>query len=1487
MLSIFPVSYFGHFKVNWLNNCDFLKWNFLTRSFVNKEVNNEFSLHLSVDKSYEKAGNLTLLGLIQNGIESALKRVCHRGTKPRKNWKPDLVGYTKVGNSCVKQIETELCSSCVFSVIRTCKTISRKFSASSNITVTVAVFEQSYEFKRKHKLQLAFLPHQLTKGVQHSIKTLKSLMCLLKKIETCQSCKLDLDYTRSQILALSFEQSCSVTSQRLLRSGDIESNPGPGPGGAPANRDEQPTNDQTQRRNQDLMVTSYNVRGLNDEAKLRHLINYCYQGQGKNKDSIFCFQETYISTAGKLPFLWRGNSHLTPGRGNSLGCLTLLSSHLNIIASRNIGERGHVLVCQKSCDMSATYIICNLYAPNTNNQEKIDFFESVFDVILEFEQTFACSNILIVGDFNLIFKSTECKNRAYGRSEGQVAAAVKRMIGTANLVDLWADNPRYTWRRPNSEIFSSIDRALFNANLVEVEFLNVNWSLGFSDHAAIEIGFKKLAKESKQRSKIPRLDPSLIKDAAIRQKIIDEVNEMYSKHLSSWNPHLKLEYAKVCIRTVVEKFQADRKRQEKSEEDFLNYEIEIAMSALEKSSSGSNEGLIEYIEELRGKKLILVDKKGKRLAEKLGTKWYNEGEKSNRYFLRLLNRANPDDFVELEGDSGEIIRGESLIEEEIVRFYKKLYEGTDDTINDDDDAFFLHISEVDRQKANGVTQPLSEAELLGVLGTCKDSAPGPDGIPYSYISGLWHLMGPLIIDAWRYSLLIGNLAPSHKLSFLKLIPKAGKDLKKLTNWRPITLSNCDHKLITKTYAKRLGSAVKDCIDERQTAYIKGRQIGDNIRSLLASIQLANNENNIDGLIVSLDAKKAFDSVSHKYIEKCLTEFGMDNFVPIFRILYKDLKSDVIINGKITPGYLIKRGVKQGDALSCILFIMCIEPLLRNVEANILIEPVHSVELNSELPKSYAYADDISVVTCNNAECVQGIFYEYERLTNLSGLELNASKTELLRFKSRANQHEPANFEVEYLNRRHQLATVERVKINGIFLQQNLQRMKEANLDFVSRKIVSNCARWSRRHLCLLGKILILKCFGISQAIYLMQCMSLTDKEVISLNSILYKFLWNRHFEAAKAPERLSRDIINAPIKLGGFGMLNISELDKSLKLRALGRLLVTKHPMLRIIKNNTDLENFFFPKIKTKLDSVAYEGIQLLGEDRRKLWTTDPGQLEANGVALIRELQLKSIVSSAGRNSIAYFNIRRLGATKIADLDRHSLDSIGRFINRSLLDCCRQVVNINLNSDVSVLKECTVIRNKIVDLKSLSSKSIREGRTIVDPICVFKSGIINTPLETLNWAYKLNKLTSTRLKCVLLRVAHREYYTKEKLHRYRLIDDPTCPRCDQIDNYEHKIYSCEYAKRIWSETLKLTNRISQPPQGSTIQTQVLGTHIGSNLMTLTIHSEIINRILYLRDSAEYLLRPKAFVRQTLEYLTRKEKSWEIKRDLEDLLKRLN
>ena len=105
-------------------------------------------------------------------------------------------------------------------------------------------------------------------------------------------------------------------------------------------------------------------------------------------------------------------------------------------------------------------------------------------------------------------------------------------------------------------------------------------------------------------------------------------------------------------------------------------------------------------------------------------------------------------------------------------------------------------------------------------------------------------------------------------------------------------------------------------------------------------------------MVSLDAKKAFDSVDHRFIQRTLVAFGLANFVRIFNVLYKDLKSDIIVNGSSIDGYKILKGVKQGDALSCILFIMCIEPLLRNLKEERNIEKIESDRLAISIPKTY-------------------------------------------------------------------------------------------------------------------------------------------------------------------------------------------------------------------------------------------------------------------------------------------------------------------------------------------------------------------------------------------------------------------------------------------------------------------------------------------------------------------------------------------------------
>ena len=184
-----------------------------------------------------------------------------------------------------------------------------------------------------------------------------------------------------------------IIEDLLLRSGTVEVNPGPSRDGPGQSR---------QSLEASILVTSYNVRGLTDEGKLRHIIN-CFHKKmgGKDKDYVVCLQETYIDKAGKIPFLWRGNFHLTPGNGHSCGCITLVSPHINVVKSKNIGNRAHVLACQRTGDRAVSFIIANIYAPCPNSNEKIEFFEELFEVVREFEESCGSSKLIVAGDFNI------------------------------------------------------------------------------------------------------------------------------------------------------------------------------------------------------------------------------------------------------------------------------------------------------------------------------------------------------------------------------------------------------------------------------------------------------------------------------------------------------------------------------------------------------------------------------------------------------------------------------------------------------------------------------------------------------------------------------------------------------------------------------------------------------------------------------------------------------------------------------------------------------------------------------------------------------------------------------------------------------------------------------------------------------------------------------------------------------------------------------
>jgi hypothetical protein len=309
----------------------------------------------------------------------------------------------------------------------------------------------------------------------------------------------------------------------------------------------------------------------------------------------------------------------------------------------------------------------------------------------------------------------------------------------------------------------------------------------------------------------------------------------------------------------------------------------------------------------------------------------------------------------------------------------------------------------------------------------------------------------------------------------------------------------------------------------------------------SAVKLSELEANVDATVIALDAQKAFDSVQHCYLQQVLDRVGLGKFNPIFKLLYKNLTNDILINGTIGSGFTLGNGVKQGDALSCSLFLLAMEPVLRNIESNVAITAITSPVLNFTWPKVLGYADDLTVLTQNTNDCINEIFYEYQRFTSASGLNLNADKTEKFNIHGILRDATARHNLVMYNGVAYAIEAQDTIKINGIYFDCNENRMAHQNYVHMTEKMERHFIEWSKRSLSLLGKIQIIKMFGISQYLYSLAVIELSDKQWGEVNKLLYKFLWNKDFFARPAPHRLKKSIVTTPREFGGFGMVELKD----------------------------------------------------------------------------------------------------------------------------------------------------------------------------------------------------------------------------------------------------------------------------------------------------------------------------------------------------------
>ena len=442
-------------------------------------------------------------------------------------------------------------------------------------------------------------------------------------------------------------------------------------------------------------------------------------------------------------------------------------------------------------------------------------------------------------------------------------------------------------------------------------------------------------------------------------------------------------------------------------------------------------------------------------------------------------------------------------------------------------------------------------------------------------------------------------------------------------------------------------------------------------------------------------------------------------------------------------------------------------------------------------------------------------------------------------------------DIDYRRESYKISARDRIKINGIwFLQDSVER-EDVNIQKCVDSMERILAQWSTRHLSLLGRILIVKTFAISQFVYLLQSINVTEQSTKKVMRIIYKFLWNRNFSGNRAPERLKRSIMLTPIQYGGFGMIDLTDISNSLDLRSLGRLLESTHPFLSQIKALINFNDFFNVTTNGNVDRKLKHALLLLNQDRDAIynWPMEKVKESVSLKRVIQNFKVSTLLTMPGKQSIQYLAIhRRVRNPRVHQLTALEFTAISRFVKeRRLINLIKGIIGTPYIGELdSATLEGYPHSNKVIKkISSMSSKDIRLSRTNFGDhmINVYKIGMVLDPGELLSWTKRVKSLTSTRHKNILLRVAHGDVFSNARLHKFGLRDSAGCSNCDErVESIQHRLFDCPKARETWIKFNEAKNSLELTVVNLLTLENILGAGERLDKLDLALQAELLLRL---------------------------------------------
>lgn len=1150
---------------------------------------------------------------------------------------------------------------------------------------------------------------------------------------------------------------------------------------------------------------TYNCNGIGEKSKRSKIFTYL---NDKLKHG-FCFlQETHSTSLveEKWKKEWGGDMYFSHGSSNSTGVAILFPKDFSVKVVKEVKDTGGRLIILETLVNDSKFLLINLYNANTEKDQLkvLDMVASKLDT-LNIEDD--CHTVF-GGDFNLFFDSLLDCSGGNPTLKKLSIAKLMQILDKLDLIDIFRvrfpELKQFTFHRKNPLIRRRLDY-LFTSNAMQelVDRIKILPSY-MSDHSPIFMSVNLIPK-SERGSYGWKFNNSLLADEKFLSDIRKHFDSVKEEIEGFSNPHIKWEYFKYQIRKFSIAFSILKKKtledERRAHEDIVK-QYESSENHPSETAYAESKSFLEsyYDNKTRGNLL------------RSRCEIYEQNEKSSKYFLNLEKRRGENGIVKKLVKNDTDLTDSKDILNELHDFYCNLFQRKIDKTHQECKAFLdtLQLPSISDEHKKDCDKNLTIADLENALFTMSiGKSPGNDGLSVEFYKLFWEDIKSVLFDSFKYSREVGELSASQRQAIIKLIEKRDKDKRYIQNWRPISLLNVDTKILSKCIAARFIPVLPTIISPDQTAYVKGRYIGESIR-LISDILESSKRYNIPGFLLTVDLEKAFDSIDHIFLLACLEKLGFGpNFLCWVSILLNKNESCVANGGNTTQYFHLNRGARQGDPIAAFFFIIVVEVFFVMVRSNVNIKKLHILNFDFLLT---AYADDTTFFVAD-IDSVKIIFNTFDSFSIYSGMKINQAKCELAGIGVKRSV-----FTALRGVKNIRLVDVA-IRVLGVHFSYDSKLYTDRNFMDCIKTLQDVVRVWGMRLLSLYGKITSFKAMVFSKVICIASMSNIPNDVVKLVVNIHRNFIWSN-----KRPN-IKHSTLISDYEKGGLKDIDIESKFKSLHLCWLKRLFDNSfHPWKQIplfyINSMSSNSLMFLPNLDTSC--LHYDKMPLFYQNIIKYWVEISLSTPKTPEMILSESLLYNAHLKIGNKPISrnfLGNVQNVFLFDIFDTGDNFISwesayakfpNLNQFkwiqIKKAIPPTWKKVIrNTQVPRDICCLDIHLNKGDKMAPLNCMLTKDLYalfiDKKYVVPTSQKYYENLFGPNLK---WEkiYTLPRTLTmdSYIQVFQYKILHNALFLNERLVHCNYANTPLCSLCNEAnESLRHLFCECEITQNLWQE----------------------------------------------------------------------------------------